>query len=401
MDLNDARRLIDRAFPFGAVVYADDPREFFSLRHEIVASDGQWFHVRLERDPGDTIGRSTAAQLERAARSGHLVLDTGCRIRRPEASDVALLAAPFEAFVGPQADSDADPWIKRMRLHQSWWRAFRLRVPFGVGPNRGGRPRGSMLDDDGDAAGLNFLSDDVRAAYDHRVAVTSEGVSAWRTRRNLLASQPMAFNLFGHLSRNLDLATDTFARILGADEVDAITSIEIERLSTALGDRTAFDAFATYRRADGTNACLAIETKLTEPFSQQHYDWERYTNQSAFSTDVWTTSDTAELGDLRWAQLWRNHLLGRAESIAEQLGPVTVLVVYHPLDTKCAQAVDGYRELLHNPDQARPVDIGSFYAAVRSTNLTEYDVKWIHEFRIRYLDLHLSAPLGAMPQQSW
>lgn len=395
MELTDARRLLDKAFPFGAVVYADDPREFFSLRHEI-NDDGDRFALRFERNPGDTVGGATAAQVARAASSGSLVLDTGCRIRRPEASDAALLADPFQAFVGPQAESDTSEWIKRMRLHQSWWRAFHLRVPFGVGPNRGGQPRGNMLDGAGAAAGLNFLSDDARAAYDHRVAVTREGVSEWRTRRNLLASQPMAFNLFGHLSRNLGLATAALAEILGADEVAAVTSIEIERLSGALGDRTAFDAFATYHRPDGTSACLAIETKLTEPFSQQAYDWARYRNHAAFVDDVWNTSDVVRLGDLRWAQLWRNHLLGLAESNAELLGPVSVLVVHHPLDPSCIQAVDGYRELLHHPDQVRRVDLGAFYAAVSAAELTEGDERWIDEFRIRYLDMHRSAPLLAI-----
>jgi hypothetical protein len=400
MKLDHARQLLDQAFPFGAVAYSDDPREFFSLRHEIAGADGERFNIWFDRNPGDTIGAATAAQLERAAGSGQLVLDTGCRIRRPEASDAALLGDPFAAFVGPQAASDSNDWIRRMRLHQSWWRAFHLRTPFGVGPNRGGQPRGSMLDDAGGEGGWNFLSDDARAAYDDRVAVTKEGVSEWRTRRNLLASQPMAFNLFGHLSRNLDLATETFAGILGADEVAAVTSIDVERLSTALGDRTAFDAFATYRRPDGTDACLAIETKLTEPFSQQAYDWERYTGHAAFSPDVWDTTDTVLLGDLRWAQLWRNHLLGIAESNAEQLGPVTVLVVHHALDPSCAEAIDGYRQLLHDPEQVRPVDLGAFYAAVSAATLSEADARWIDEVRIRYLDLHRSAPLVTIREQA-
>jgi hypothetical protein len=67
-----------------------------------------------------------------------------------------------------------------------------------------------------------------------------------------------------------------FQRLLSNSEVSAVTSIEIERLSDALGDRTAFDAFVTYRRPDGAHACVAVETKLTEPFSQQAYDWTRY-----------------------------------------------------------------------------------------------------------------------------
>lgn len=197
-----------------------------------------------------------------------------------------------------------------MRLHQSWWRTFRLRVPFGTGPQKGSeKAYGNMIDADGDVAGLNFLSHEAQDAYDQRVAVTTAGVEAFRTRRHLMASQPLAFNLFGHLSKHLDLATGLLRLLLGTDEVGEVTSIEIERLSASLGDRTAFDVFATYTRPGGSSACIAIETKLTEPFSQHDYDWTAYLAHSAFDPTVWRTTDTACLGDRRWSQLWRNHLL--------------------------------------------------------------------------------------------
>ncbi len=93
-----------------------------------------------------------------------------------------------------------------------------------------------------------------------------------------------------------------------------MTNVEVERLSDALGDHTTFDAFATFRRSDGSNGCVAVETRLTEPFSRQAYDWSKYVAHPAFASGGFATVDTALLGDPRWSQLWRNHLLALAEA---------------------------------------------------------------------------------------
>ena len=59
-----------------------------------------------------------------------------------------------------------------------------------------------MLTERDAAAGLNFLSAEALAAFTERVEDPRPGVDLWRTSSNLLASQPMAFNLFGHLSKH-------------------------------------------------------------------------------------------------------------------------------------------------------------------------------------------------------
>ena len=245
-----------------------------------------------------------------------------------------------------------------MRLHQSWWRTFRLRVPFGTGPQKGSeKAYGNMIDADGDVAGLNFLSHEAQDAYDQRVAVTTAGVEAFRTRRHLMASQPLAFNLFGHLSKHLDLATGLLRLLLGTDEVGEVTSIEIERLSASLGDRTAFDLFATYTRPGGSSACIAIETKLTNR-SPSTTTTGRRTSPTRRDPTVWRTTDTACLGDRRWSQLWRSHLLARAESNPHpELGPAILLVIHHPSDQHCRTNVDGYCRLLTSPETVQAIDL--------------------------------------------
>lgn len=314
-----ADALLRRAFPWGAHVTVPSGSAFLSVRHDVVDIEHgpDRATLRFERDPGDTVQVVDRLRLERAADTRALEFDGGGGCRQPATADLHLLAFPFRDLIAYQAQSDSK-WVARMRLHQSWWRTFRLRAAFGAGPTPSSTKRyGNMLDSATADAGLNFLTADARASYDARVALTHKGVDPWRTRRNLLASQPLAFNLFGHLSRHLEIATGLFRHLLGDKEVGAVTSVEIERLSDALGDRTAFDAFATYLRPGGTTGCIAIETKLTEPFSQKAYNWDYYRDHGAFDAEVWTTSDTATLGDRRWSQLWRNHLLARAESAAK------------------------------------------------------------------------------------
>jgi hypothetical protein len=391
---DEADRLLRLAFPTGATVDTYGGGSFVALRFGVGDAPGEDGCVELwfERDPGDTLQRATRDDLVAAGRTGRMELETAV-IRRPEPRDLTLLANPWQDFLGGQSSSD-DAWTARMRLHQTWWRAFRLRRPAGPGPNKGSKVlRGNMLDDDGATAGLNFLSDDARRSYEERVGLTKEGVSEWRTSRNLLASQPLAFNLFGHLRHNLDLATALFADLLGSDEVETVTEVEIERLSDALGDHTAFDAFATYRRPDGSTGCIAIETKLTEPFSQQSYDWTKYLGHGAFARSIWATDEAEQLGDKRWSQLFRNHLLGAAETAARRLGPVTLLVVHHPLDPKCAGNVAGYRRLLVVPDAVRAVDLRAIADILERHVTSSADRSWLGDFRDRYLNLELSDDL--------
>ena len=70
----------------------------------------------------------------------------------------------------------------------------------------GGSPNfyGNMLTVDSAARGLNFLSADIFELARQRVARGSGAVEEFRLMRNMLASQPMCFNLFGPLALNHD-----------------------------------------------------------------------------------------------------------------------------------------------------------------------------------------------------
>lgn len=418
MSPSEADDLLHRAFPYGATVRLELGGEFLSLRYRGGrGTRSDCLGVYFVRDPGDTSADVSPLTLERAAMSGRLTLPTG-RVRRPEAGDCHLLSFPLEAFVGPQSSDpqkpDRDMFRARMRLHQSWWRTFRLRVPFGNGPSRTSTtPFGNMLLPGHGAAGLNFVSPEAHLSFQGTMAARRTGVKRWDTAHNLLTSQAMCFNVFGHLRHHPDLAAAFFTEVLGEAPASHVERVEIEHHSDAITDRTAFDAYA-FRSGAGD---VAIETKLTEPFSRDRYDWNCYLRTCAAATGRWTTDDPELLGDLRWSQLWRNHLLAVAEhlrSVDHRCGNrgggcrdphrgggpdwPKAIVVHHPLDTKCIDAIDGYRSLLTDPDDVVGVDLRKVVDTLR--RLVDGDPRqreWIDRLDERYLRLDLSEPLVGLP----
>jgi len=221
-------------------------------------------------------------------------------------------------------------------------------------------------------------------------------VEEFRCTRNLLSSQPMAFNLFGPLHDDPDLAALLLDPLLPGGVGTAEVDVEwAPPRKLHLDDATSFDVVVRYVRADGRRAIAGIETKLTEPFSQKVYGLddrhaERY-RDVARRSDVWLNPDDPELVDIRWNQVWRNQLL--VESIRQnQPGLLGCeVVVHHPLDERCANNVDSYAGFLTDPDETlirHPLD--NIVAVWTPLLRTELQRQWLSDFAHRYLNLHLS-----------
>jgi hypothetical protein len=296
---------------------------------------------------------------------------------------------------GPQYAGDL-PFTARMRFHQSWWRADVLGVPFGTGPRKSSTsPYGNMLDPAAAEAGKNFLTPAIRAAAFRRMS-EGGGVEPFRCTRNMLSSQPMCFNLFGALpTMEPGIAMACVAKLL-PDPADC-TNVERVVIEFApapkadfLDDRTAFDAFIEYRRADGSLGCIGVETKLTEPFSQKTDHADKYLRYTAEFPTVWSPDDRDALVDIRWFQLWRNHLLAKRLAAHPGHGYTSgrVLVVHHQLDPDCAGIVEDYRAHLVDPD--REVTALSVWEIVHRWKpvlaATEH-APWLADFEARYVDL--------------
>lgn len=290
------------------------------------------------------------------------------------------------------------PFTARMRVHQSWYRKYVLKRPPGPNPAARGQLYGNILRPEDGTAGLNFLTDMVRAAVEARLDQGSKGIEQKRLRCNMLGSQPMCFNLFGPLALDCELATGLMARLPGFPVGSTVTEIRFEYApdrKSHLKDDSAFDAFVEYRRPDGRKGFYGVETKLTEPFSQKKYSYrEGYSRWNIKSGWWWNPGEKERFSDLRYNQLWRNHLL--AFAILNQPGndyaEGRCAVIWHPGDTACTEAINAYRRCLQKDAEGTLVEwpLDKVVTQWEGTGPVKADCGWLAAFRRRYLTLEES-----------
>jgi|GEM_PF-840234 len=295
--------------------------------------------------------------------------------------------------IGPQYKGD-NAFTARMRLHQSRYRAETLKVPFGKGPTLNSHNYyGNMLSTQAAAAGANFLTPDIFEVVKARLAESSGAVEAYRLLHNMLSSQPMCFNLFGPMVNDTKLATKLLQTIL-PDEIKHVRRVLIEYAPEPKGeylnDRTAFDAFIEYERTNGRLAFIGIETKLTEPFSQKHYDSPAYRRWMRADPNIFKSDAEDKVDDIAHNQLWRDHLL----VIAMQAHPEslyetgTFMLVRHPEDDECARITAGYSSLLQQKKAGfNDVPLDLLVDKFERAELTGPQSEWLKKFRLRYLNL--------------
>lgn len=171
--------------------------------------------------------------------------------------------------LGPQHGGDG-PFMARMRAHQSWWRTTRLGVPCGTGPTSTSTTRyGNFLTTEDGRRGMNFLHPRILDVVRTRLAA-GPGVEEFRCLQICSPASRSASTFFGPLVDDTEAATRFLSALL-PNEIGVVGSVWIEHSpspkSEYLGDATAFDAFVIYDGLDGMPTFLAIETKLSEPFS--------------------------------------------------------------------------------------------------------------------------------------
>ncbi len=299
--------------------------------------------------------------------------------------------------IGPQYQRD-DEFTRRMRRHQSWYRARVLRVACGTGPSPSSRTSyGNMLDGHAASRGLNFLTPDIFQLARQRAAAGTGAVDEFRLMRNMLSSQPMAFNLFGKLALNHDLATEMVRALWGA-HVKRVTDVRFEwapqPADEYLDDRTAFDVFVEYEGDGGHAGFIGIEVKLTEPFSQRRYDKPTYRRWMTLNSP-WRVASHEAVADIEHNQLWRDHLLAwsmlRHPSRRFRSGHLSV--VFHPEDHRCRAVVDRYRTLLRSQATFSAFDLSQAISAWRP-----FAGEWLQTFAERYLALDTS---DRQPNATW
>jgi hypothetical protein len=241
----------------------------------------------------------------------------------------------------------------------------------------------------------NFLTENAKKIVTESISEVRECkglISEPRIWNNLLSSQPLCFNLFSDLSRDLNMATKFFCELF-PNRISEVTSIKFEyspgrRDLKYLGDNSAFDVFVKYN-FNGYPGFIGIEVKYaeslneeTEEKAERNYK-ERYselTTQKHFKTD-----SISALRKPPIAQIWRDHLLSIATMQDYDSGFFVFL--FPSRNINCQKGVEKYVSFLASPKE----EITGFYPRHLDDFITTlhklYKAEWTEELLERYLGI--------------
>jgi hypothetical protein len=275
---------------------------------------------------------------------------------------------------------------RRARLLQALWREER---GFPVGVHRG-EQLGSRIEPSHARSTLsNFLTEGIRDVVRDAVlgAGRTEGqlIQEDRLFANLLSSQPLCFNLFGELARDLELATRVF-RELAPARVERVTSILFEHSpgrgdARFTGDRSAFDVFITYDSTSGAAGFFGIEVKYHEALGDPAASHRARYDELAASMGCFV-SDRSALEKPPLQQIWRDHLLAGAMLDAGLGYDEGVFVFLAPTDNvACRRAVARYRKHLTSESSFAAWSLEEVVATVQRVTRAH----WVDDLHDRYL----------------
>ena len=268
-----------------------------------------------------------------------------------------------------------NPLQAGLRLQQAWWRQECLAQPEAghAHPAQPGKRQpkrnqlvSTMLPETAEIT-ANLITDEAVAAYvdaKDRPGTAPHLIQEDRLRRNLLASQPLCFNLFGHLAQAEPGALLPWVQTF-APEATRVAGVRLGYAPSAseLGEEplgtSAFDAFIDYELPDGRLGFVGVQTMYAEDLSKGlalppvgSAARAKYVAE----TELRDWKDGAAdqlLAHRRNLQFWYHQLLAqrtqalvRATDGSTKYAQHTVVVVASRLDTSARASVDKVAGLL-------------------------------------------------------
>jgi hypothetical protein len=292
----------------------------------------------------------------------------------------------MEHDIGPQHSGD-HRFLKAARLHQSKYRALKLRIPF--------ENYGNYLTPADAEKGLNFYQGfGVFASVRSRYPAFSKDVYS-----NMLRSKHIPFNLFHPLNADDNYRLQVFSRLLGA-RLRSVHPIRIEYApspaSDYLDDATSFDAYVEFEE-DAGRGLLGIEVKYTErdyklkSGSKEHRcvndNCSRYF-QVMSESRIYSPGNESHLIQDSYRQMWRNQLL--AESIiqrhSDRFSSCTLLTVYPRGNEHMAKVCKSYPLFLAmHKRKFASATYEDFIETCRSYATSAEQIDWVTYLRERYI----------------
>jgi hypothetical protein len=248
--------------------------------------------------------------------------------------------------------SDND-WQRTARLRQALWREANGPP---IGEHRG-KPLGSRIAMPYAMDTLaNYVTETIRNVVRAEVLDPTRSAgkmfTAPRIFEDLLSSQPLCFNLFGELQRDLVLASRVFGNLLG-DLGLAVTAIEFEHSpgradARFTDDHSAFDVFVEYTSSMRAPGFVGVEVKYVEDLDVPAARHRARYDEVAAAMGCFIPDALPRLRSKPLEQLWRDHLLAGSLMLEHGFGFRTgTFAVVYPLENLIvATAVGSYRACL-------------------------------------------------------
>ncbi|MCK1344465.1 hypothetical protein IVB52_13135 [Bradyrhizobium sp. CW11] len=214
------------------------------------------------------------------------------------------------------------------------------------------RKMGNYLSDTAAAEGANFITTDIARLVRQEIAYREDGalIDQARLRANMLSSHPAAFNFFGALKLNLDLATETLRQIapgLVGEVTGAFFEHSPARWHPAFtNDGTAFDVLFKCLTPAGENAFIAIELKFSESMLEPPATMRpRYDELSRLS-GLYKDPEHPALRLNPLQSLWREQMLAQAMLLNGLYSSGRFILVAPRYNRQVQDAVKLYRQHL-------------------------------------------------------
>jgi len=240
--------------------------------------------------------------------------------------------------------------------------------------------------------GANFLTKGIFEIVKFEVEnkhIDGKVIQEPRIWNNLLSSQPLAFNLFGELKINKELATIIFNKLYPESKLKRVTAIEFEyspsrKNSKYTGDSSAFDVFIEYETEENKKGFFGIEVKYAEDLNDEPSTHKNTYEAISFASGIFEMSNINRLKEKPIQQIWRDHLLTLSLFVTNNDYEVGDFIYLYPTENlNCKLAIEEYKKTFKK-------DIESHFKPLTIERLVELikkycSEKWITDFEDRYL----------------
>ncbi len=247
--------------------------------------------------------------------------------------------------------------------------------------------------------GANFLTKGIFEIVKQEVQnkhVDGKVIKEPRIWNNLLSSQPLAFNLFGELKLNLNLASLVFNSLFPDRKIKDVKDIWFEyspgrKNMQYTGDSSAFDVFVLYENELAEECFFGIEVKYAENLYDEPSTHKNRYEVISVQSGIFNMSFLDKLKEKPIQQIWRDHLLALSMFLINKDYKTGDFIYLYPAENiNCQAGIQQYMLTFYTSPENyfKPLTLQKLVETIKSFS----SENWIIEFENRYLKFEKTRP---------